>query len=150
MESSQSLGPVDPSKKDWDDMTADTGLGSPAKSRRASSALAMALWTLACLPLLASVLLASLTIRSRLENGEWPSLNQPDPKVFGFHYDLALIGFLAAFAAALIVPIVALVAFATGHRRVTIRPTVLAFVSFALYFLFVRFDIGGIGTWFAD
>ncbi len=150
MESSQSLGSVDPSKKDWDDMTADTGLGSPSKPGGARSAVAIGLWTLASLPLIASILLASLTIRSRFENGEWPSYNQPDPKVFGFHYDLALVGFLAAFAAALIVPIVALVAFATGHRRVTVRPMILAFVSFALYFLFVRFDIGGVGTWFAD
>lgn len=151
---------ADQNRKDWDAMTAESRARSAAASGASSSTASSsvvsspvvikALWAFASLPIVASLLLASLAVRSRLANGSWPSIDNPDPKTFGVHYDLALVGFIAAFAAVLIVPILALVAFVTGNRRVTIRPMIVAFLSFALYFLFIRIDIGGIGEWFAD
>jgi len=137
-------------KKDWEEMRAATGLGHSTAPSRSTSVLSAALWVVASFPMAAGALLASLAIRSRLADGDWPTLNNPDPKDFGFHYDLSLVGFLAAFLAVIVVPVIALIAFATGKKRITIRPVVLAFVSFALYFLFLRLDVGGIGSWFAD
>lgn len=130
----------------------DTAQATPkadSEVMRSSARINRALWSVALVPLIAMLLFLSLALRART-GGEWPTYNNPDPKDFGFHYTIAVLAFIGAFAAALIVPIGALVAYSAGHRRVQLAPVLFVVGSFVVYFVFLRLNVGGLTEWFAD
>lgn len=123
----------------------DVRVGSPRPSL-----LSRALWALASLPLVSLLLLFSMAVRVRLADGAWPTRNQPDPKDLGIHNTITVLAVVASFAVVLIVPLAALAARLLGHERSPVKAPVLAVAGFVVMLLFIRVDIGGLGSWLAD
>lgn len=114
------------------------------------SILAVVLWLLALLPGAALALLLSMAVRVQLDDGVWPVRNQPDPKDLGLHNTITVVAILASFVAVLIVPLMALGAYFLGHKRIPVKPPVVAVVSLAVLFLILVADLGGLGEWIGD
>lgn len=141
---------IDPAMSDEIEELFDASVTSTKKIRPPLGRSGRLLWAVALVPALALLLLLSMVVRVRLADGAWPSYNNPDPKELGLHYTISIVAFLGAFVAAVMAPILALVAFLRGHRSVTIAPLAVAGIGFVVYLLVLRLDVGGLGAWFAD
>ncbi len=130
-------------------LTAATG-GSLEPVRPKRSLVTGLLWLLSLIPAAALGLLVSMAVRVRLDSGVWPVRNQPDPKDLGIHNTVTTVAILVSFVAVLLVPLIALVAYFRGHRRIPVKAPIFAVVSLAILFAVLVGDVGGLGDWIGD
>jgi hypothetical protein len=104
----------------------------------------------ASVPALALALLCSMAARVWLTDGAWPRQDQPDPKDLGLHNTVTVWFIVGSLAAVVLVPLGSLVTLARGRRPVSPWPLTVAVGLFALLFLVLWADLGGLGDWIAD
>lgn len=127
--------------------TLQSGIGA-ARPRR--SLLGTALWALSSVPVVALLLLLSMAVRVWIADGAWPERNQPDPKDLGIHNTITVLTILAAFPAAIVVPILSLAGPRFGRDRTPLVPLALGIAGFVVLFVVLRADVGGLGDWIGD
>ncbi len=133
-----------------DDLLASVIGGDRLVPRVSRSWLSIVLWALGSIPAVATMLLLSMALRVRLSDGAWPVRNEPDPKELGIHHTITELCIVGSFLVAILVPIIALVGYGTGRRRLAVTPLLVAAVGFGVLMLILRADPGGLGRWIAD
>lgn len=139
-----------PESDNVDDLLSKTLHGGIAAAKPRRSRFGLVLWVLSSIPVAALLLLLSMAVRVWIADGAWPERNLPDPKDLGIHNTITVLTILAAFPAAVVVPLLSLAGSRFWRGRTPVGPLVLGIIGFIVLFVVLRSDVAGLGDWIGD